>query len=191
MQTAATPSASDQREPSAGSSRRVRYLAFGLGVLAIVGLFLLLRGRGGEPNSASADIPRIDKAWYSTDDGKTWFADDKRKLPPFDHDGKLAVRCWVYSCDGGKGAPFAAYLERFEPSAKQRLETLHASKDSAPAGAAGEIEQLLSNGLEVKKPGAGTWVPAASSAGLTIRQPTCPSDPTKPAQLVLPPSDGR
>jgi len=190
MQTAATSSATDQRGPSGSSSRRIRYLAFGVGLLAVVGLFLLLRGRGGEPNAASGDGPRIDKAWFTTDDGKTWFADDKRKLPPFDHDGKPAVRCWVYSCDGDK-APFAAYLERFEPRAKQRLDTLTASKDSARTAAAGEIEQLISNGLEVKKPGAGSWIPAASAAALTIRQPVCPSNPTKPAQLVVPPSDGR
>ncbi len=38
-------------------------------------------------------IPKGDKALYTVDDGQTWFADSiYSKVPPFDHDGKIAVR---------------------------------------------------------------------------------------------------
>src|SRR5213592_4495046 len=51
------------------------------------------------------------KSWYTVDDGRTWFADDAAKLVPFQHDGKPAYRCYVWSCDGGK-TKFVSHLER-------------------------------------------------------------------------------
>jgi hypothetical protein len=183
------PGSSNAHEQRSGSqSRRVRYLIFALGVLAAVGLALLLRGRGdGETSAASADIPHIDKSWYTTDDGKTWFADDKRRIPPFDHGGKPAVRCWVYTCDNGKTS-FAGYLERFQPAAKKKLDALTSKTAGAAAAAPGEIEQLLTSGLEVKKPGGESWVLSASPSAIPIREPRCPLDPNKLPQLLIPPS---
>src|SRR5688500_13766950 len=52
--------------------------------------------------------------WFTTDDGKTLFTDNARKLPPFDHYGKPAYRAYVYTCDGGK-TQFVAFLERYTP----------------------------------------------------------------------------
>src|SRR5688572_29694078 len=40
------------------------------------------------------------KAWYTTNDGKTWFKDSNRKVPPFDYGGKQAVLAKVYECNG-------------------------------------------------------------------------------------------
>jgi hypothetical protein len=42
--------------------------------------------------SASAGLKPAKSAYFTTDEGKTWFADDIGKLPPFDKDGKEAVR---------------------------------------------------------------------------------------------------
>jgi hypothetical protein len=163
---------------------KFEYWAAVVGAIALMtGAFLLLR-TGAQPEAGTQ--PQIDLAWYTTDDGKTWFSDAKNKLAPFDHKGAQAVRCWIYSCDGGN-TKFAAYLERFTPAAKTRLDSLLASKQPASPG---EIEQLMATGAEVKRPGDATWVSASSSRGLEIRDPTCPPGSGKHPQLILPTKGG-
>src|SRR2546422_10453637 len=56
-------------------------------------------------------------AWFTDDDGKTWFADDVNRLTPFDHNGRQAVMCFVYTCDGGK-TKFVLYLSRCSAAGK-------------------------------------------------------------------------
>jgi hypothetical protein len=51
------------------------------------------------------------RAWYTVDDGVTRFEDELERLPPFDHQGKQAVRTHVFSCDDGK-TTFVAYLQK-------------------------------------------------------------------------------
>ena len=63
----------------------------------------------------------LTQSWYTDDDGKTWYADDKSLSPPIDHNGKTAVRAYVFSCDGGKHE-FVGYLERYTPDARQAIE---------------------------------------------------------------------
>jgi hypothetical protein len=65
--------------------------------------------------------------WYTVDDGQTWFKDSNRKVPPFEHDGKQAVLAKVYQCHGQK---FVAYLKRYKPEAKRRLDEFHAAEDT-------------------------------------------------------------
>jgi hypothetical protein len=60
-------------------------------------------------------------AFYSDDDGQTWFIDTVYKSTPFDHNGKQAVRAVVYSCENGK-TKFCAYLMRDTPEDKKRLD---------------------------------------------------------------------
>ena len=43
-------------------------------------------------------------------------------LPPFDHDGKQAVRAFVFRCEGGK--PFVAYLLRYKEGSQNQIELL-------------------------------------------------------------------
>jgi len=38
------------------------------------------------------------RAYFSDDDGKTFFVDDIEKIVPFDHDGKPGFRAMVYQC---------------------------------------------------------------------------------------------
>lgn len=99
------------------------------------------------------------KCFYTTDDGKSWFADDYRKLPPFTKDGKEAVRAWVMKC---KDVEFVAYMERFTPEAKAELERIYteggpngANKISPEQGS--RISQAWQNGLEYKRPGEADW----------------------------------
>src|SRR5690242_16978179 len=59
--------------------------------------------------------------FFSDDDGKTWFTDDRTKLAPFDHNGKKAYQAMVFTCDGGK-TKFVAYLMRYTPEFKAKME---------------------------------------------------------------------
>lgn len=59
-------------------------------------------------------------AYYTDDDGKTYFEDDIRKIAPFDHKGKQAYRAHVYTCDGGK-TKWVAYMEGYAPEVRQKV----------------------------------------------------------------------
>jgi len=105
------------------------------------------------PNSAAG--PK--KAFFSVNDGKTWFIDDINKYPPFEHEGKTAVRARLFSTDGGKTI-FCGYLERYTPEAKSTLE------ESERIGGRGSGSRPQANldvilqGIEAKVPGGSAWV---------------------------------
>src|SRR5271156_5642109 len=63
--------------------------------------------------------PIMAKAFFTDDDGKTWFVDDAANLTPFDHDGKPAVRCYVYQTD--KGNMFVACEAELPDAVRQEL----------------------------------------------------------------------
>jgi hypothetical protein len=92
-----------------------------------------LRGNKGEP-------PKY--AYYTTDDGKTWFSDSAIRLPPYDHDGSPAVRCIVFK---GPNGQYAGLLEKLSDDTRARL---------AKTG-----DQFLPFGTPVlvKKPGEKEW----------------------------------
>lgn len=100
----------------------------GVGVVAIA---LELRGDNGKPPS---------KNYFTVDDGQTWFADSANKLPPFDHDGSKAVRCYVFKGSNGK---FAGLLEKYSDDTLNRL-----SHEAKPPS----VIPIL-----VKKPGEKEW----------------------------------
>ena len=109
-----------------------------LAVIAAAGwvIFNTVRGR--------AAYSPTTRAFFSADDGKTWFVDDIQKAPPFKTaDGREAVRAVVVICNGDKD-PFVAYLFRYTPQAKQKLDR-DADDPSAESG------------KEFKKPGATEW----------------------------------
>jgi hypothetical protein len=49
------------------------------------------------------------RAFYTTDEGQTWFADVLYRATPFDHEGKPAYGAIVVECDG---KPYVALLTR-------------------------------------------------------------------------------
>ena len=69
-----------------------------IGVVLLVALLIFAKAGGGLGGSPAAVK---DMAFFTDDDGATWFADDAKKIPPFDHNGKQAVRARVYR-SGGK-----------------------------------------------------------------------------------------
>ena len=89
------------------------------------------------------------KAWYTTDDGQTWFKDSNRLVPPFQRDGKEAVLAKVYECDGKE---FVAYMERYRPGPAKKLREYRAKEDAGE-----KVPDDAGIGLgsvEYKRPGA-------------------------------------
>jgi hypothetical protein len=116
---------------------------------------------------------RLQQAYYSDDDGKSWFADDVDKVYPFERNGKPAYRAYVYQC--GNEKPFVHYLARYNDSTKAKLEKLVKSGAGDPDVAA-EVAELRGTGIELKKPGDSKWVPQSSSDGEALqRHPQCPN----------------
>ena len=118
-------------------------------------------------------------AYLTDDDGKTWYADSAYSVPPIDHNGKTAVFAEVYTYDGGN-KQFCAYLEKYNPEAKKRLEAsiAEAVKNGQPASSAALFQDhwFMQSAIVVKLPGAADdkWLsetdPAASSI-MSIHSP--------------------
>jgi hypothetical protein len=86
--------------------------------------------------------------FFTTDDGKTWFADEASKKAPFLHDEKPAVRAHVFSCDGGKKL-FAGYLSKFSPIVNESM---------------------------VKRSGETAWTPVSATTAVKIMDVKCPEN---------------
>ena len=81
----------------------------GIIVLGLIFVIVELSG-GGAPRFPT-------KSYYSVDDGASYFSDDIKLVPPFDHDGKQAVRAYLYKCEGGK--EFVGFLERYKNGVRE------------------------------------------------------------------------
>jgi len=98
-------------------------------------------------------VPKM--AYYTVDDGKTWFLDDMAHVPPYDHDGKEAVRAVLFRC--GDNKPFVYRLEKYIPPAKTAIESAIAA-GQLPVAAQGMMSNLAPPGLLRKLPGETEWV---------------------------------
>src|SRR5213083_2596184 len=84
---------------------------------------------GAAPGAASD----TERAFFTVDDGKTWFIDEATQLAPFQRDGKEAVRAYVIECNGKR---FVNHLERYTPEGKQAMLRLReVVKKGPPPGA--------------------------------------------------------
>jgi hypothetical protein len=151
-------------------------------ILAALGVIVWsFVGSGSGPNANAGQ-----KAFFTIDDGKTWFEDDVKKLPPFDKDGKTAYQCFVWTCDGGKNK-FVSHLQRYTPDAKRRLEEAQAK---GPAADPESIKRALMTGIEVKAPGNGddpkNWVKDREPRATQITQPRCKEGKREDLQQVTP-----
>jgi hypothetical protein len=164
------------RETLAENRGRATAIAGGALLLGIVVLVAFqLRGLNNSSPGASPS-----QAFFTIDDGKTWFPDDSAKIPPFNKDGKPAVLAHVYRC--GDGTKFVNHLERFTPEAKRALEAAQKPADPntrPPPGQSGAIQSAYVGGREVKRPGDTKWINAANfrdAAAITAIK--CPSGGT-------------
>ncbi len=120
----------------------------------------------------------LNQAFFTTDDGETWFADSAYRVAPFDHDGKPAVIAQVYSYGGGKNK-FCAYLAKYTPEAKKRLEPAIAevrAKNEPPGSAAlFRDRDFMRSAMLVKGRGSDrTWTPMSDPKAeqiMTVRSP--------------------
>jgi hypothetical protein len=155
-----------------------RNMRVSLGVAgAVLALLLLwwLGHSGSSPSAADGADPRL--AWFTVDDGKTWFADDVSNLPPFEHNGKQAVMCFVYKTPAGE--PFAGYLMRYTPEGKRmREKQLHGSGTLT----AEEVENRLRM-MEVKRPGEAGWTRIDDSRAEKIQDVRAPAG-SGPVEVV-------
>ncbi|MGN6626135.1 MAG: hypothetical protein ACTHLN_05900 [Tepidisphaeraceae bacterium] len=146
-------------------------LAFA-GVAAVI-VFIVIYANSGNIATQIAS-----KMYYSDDDGKTYFADATNKIFPFDHEGKQAFRATVMK---GNGAPYVAFLTRYSDSVRNQLLALEGKSDPDSVN---KRAVLASSGLEVKKPGSGTWVAMANPEAGKVMQPVAPDG--SPAHEVTP-----
>ena len=131
-------------------------IAFGAAILMIAGAGLYL---------AYMQRPQLrpngDKAFYTVDDGQTWFIDSIYKTPPFDHNGKVAVRAMVYSYDNGHQM-FCPAVERYTSDTKTTLDNAiaQAVRDGKPLTSISVFNSPETmDGMEVKLSGSGNeWI---------------------------------
>jgi hypothetical protein len=102
-------------------------------------------------------------AFYSDDDGKSYYSDSIYHFPPFDHHGATAYLAMIYS---GKSGNFVGYLERYTPETKKLLEDAYAKASSGEQPTSSVLSLLASlqghGGIEFKYPGSGNkWEPKA------------------------------
>ena len=117
------------------------------GIIILALVFIIWQACGGSGSRGPG------RAFYSIDDGQTFFEDVANKIPPFKHEGKDAVRAHLFTCDGGK-TKFVGYLEMYTLQDKKMMEDAMAGK-APPAAYAGYSGQAM-----VKRPGPGfQWIP--------------------------------
>ena len=136
-------------------------------VIAAIAVALVLRTGSGDSSTSAGSVGQ---AFFSIDDGQNWFADDASKIPPFQKDGKEAFRAYVYKCADKK--PFVAWLGRYTPQAKQKIESIYASPPEKRNQLI--IAQLELDALEVKRPGQTTWVKRSDPGANEVMMPRCP-----------------
>jgi hypothetical protein len=120
------------------------------------------------------DTPKPAKAYYTVDDGATFFADDLDHAPPYDYNGKQALKALVYDC--GDGNRFVVAVQRFNSKAHSKMMEYY----SKPQGQRDEgirLEFDSDRFWERKKPLTGDtgWVAASSAAGRQLLSVTCPN----------------
>jgi hypothetical protein len=147
-----------------------------LAAIAISVYYLRPRGDRSDPT----------KAFYSDDDGQTYFKDSVYNFPPFDHNGKTAVEAMLAESNGHY---FVGYLMRFTPAARKQLQDKYdeAGRDNLP-GQQNVLDFMASpditeSGMQVKLPGPGhPWLPRSQVGSLAVKAPN--GDP--PDRYVMP-----
>jgi hypothetical protein len=151
----------------------------GIGIVVIAIGIIVWQFMGSSRTQVLTGPVTGDQAYYSDDDGKTFFADDMKKLTPFPHAGKEAVRAQVYRCS--KGDPFVGYLERHTELAKQQ---------KGMAMEMGNRPSFTEHAVfEVKKPGKNPWVPVDTknfNQALQVMGVPCPDGATENPMILVP-----
>jgi hypothetical protein len=148
-------------------------IAMGAGILLFVTAVALAVSSLRTNTSTQAQGPM--QAYFSTDDGKSYFVADQSNIAPFDHKGKQAVRAYVFKCPDGK--PFVAYLEQYTAEGRVAVEAIR--KGGPPPVAL--VMKANMAGREVKRPGEEKWTRCdnLAAAGAVSTAKPC-SDGSRP-----------
>jgi hypothetical protein len=117
------------------------------------------------------------KAFFSSDDGKTWFKDDGTKAFPFQHDGNPAYRAQIFRCGQTE---FCGYLESLPENVKEGIDAV--SDGLARAAAL----QSASDQILVKKPRGTAWINSGGKDYASITTPLCPDGSNQEVMPVNP-----
>lgn len=114
-------------------------------------------------------------AFYTDDDGKTFYRSDIYNFPPYDHDGKTATWAKVYEDDDGNR--FVGYCLRFKPETQKFLQGKY--QEARNSGSPEEVLTIMStpnilvSGMEAKLPGDNhSWVPRGRMMQPLIKSPS-------------------
>ena len=164
---------------AASEDKRKYGVGVAAAVLLVAAVALGFQLVGGRENGAAGPVAKT--AFYTDDNGKTFFKDDVNKIPPFDHNGKQALRCDVFTDAVGK--QFVGLVYRFTESGKRDMAAYNPSKDS-DGSTRRSIEE---RGMQVKPPAAGdkAW-DIADDTTVSRLQGQMKDAAGKPAKLVQP-----
>ena len=153
----------------------------GLGVavailIIAVGIFSF-QLRGGDNGMP----PPPKSAFYTEDNGKTFFKDDINNVSPFNHGGKQAYRADVFK--GSDGQQFVGLIYRHTDAGRKEMEE-YISKRVKDADGLTRLS-IERRGMEVKKLADKTWSFNDEMTCERLQQSVKTPD-GKPAQLVMP-----
>jgi hypothetical protein len=132
--------------------------------------------------AAPIGAAKPERAFFTVDDGKTWFVGDATQLAPFDRDGQAAVRAYVCECDGKR---FVNHLERYTAAGKKAMaQVREAARKGPPPGAL--VAAAQHRGREVKRPGDAKWVVSNAAAASRIVAPKRPDGAAGEPRFVFP-----
>lgn len=163
---------------AASEDKRKYGVGVAVAVLLVAAVALGYQLVGGRENGAAGPVAKT--AYYTDDNGKTFFKDDVNKIPPFDHNGKQALRCDVFEA-GGK--QFVGLVYRFTEAGKRDMAAYNPSKD-ADGSTRKSIEE---RSLQVKPVAAADKAWDIADETTVMRLQSQVKDPSgKPAKLVQP-----
>lgn len=148
--------------------------AIAVAIIVICGVAIFLQNNRSRPAAANV---AVGKAFFSDDDGKTWFLDDASKFPPFDHEGATAYRAIVFRCKSG--VPFVGFLAKYSAG---QIAQLH---DDARRNPGMPPRMQVTAPHDLRKPGQSHWITNSKSSMTGYPDVPCP-DGSGNAVLLMP-----
>jgi len=112
------------------------------------------------------------QAYFTNDDAESYFTAAYNRFPPFEHNGREAVRAYLFTCNGGESR-FVGYMQKYTPEAKRALEQAETDQDDDRTFT-DVLEELPPDQILVKKPGEARWIPRGTPQAKRVREVQCP-----------------
>jgi hypothetical protein len=157
-------------------------IAAGLVLIAIIGGVWYLKSSGTpEPLTGKPDLS---KGFYSDDDGKNFFVDVIGHVTPFKHNGKDAVRAYVFRCGS---TTFVGLLGRNTDAAKSHFDVKTLGGDYKAVFTTSASPPIF----EIKKPQGAKWIPVTSQPNDPWHQELAVQCPGGGSDLAVPVAPGQ